>query len=74
MSGLTRVIIQHKDNGKYIGPFHPAIKRLKNRFVTNPDNANHYMDFDSAKRAIEHMCLERKDFRLIKVPAWYWEK
>lgn len=71
---MTRIVIQSRGSGKYIGPFTGRGEGLKSRWVKNIDNAKHYYDKRSANEAIEHMCLERKYFRLVEVPKWYWEE
>jgi hypothetical protein len=68
---MTRIVIQSRGSNKYLGPF--TGRGLKSRWVKDIDYAKHYLDKHSANEAIEHMCLERKYFRLVEVPKWYWE-
>ena len=70
---MTRIVIQSRGSGKYIGQFTGRSNGLKRRWVKNIDDAKHYYDKSSANSAIEAMCLERSYFRLVEVPKWYWE-
>lgn len=68
-----KTVLQRKSDNLYIGNFW-GYGTLKSRMVKKADDAKHYQDMDSAKRAINHMCLDRTHFRLIKVPNFVWEK